>query len=304
MGNNLGQSVNFGLHTSSDSIGSHFHQGISGHRASVSSYWEQPLLDNHSHSHSHNQNQGHSHGHNQSSTMTQSISHNANSSDIVAQNSSSSSNNTIIMDTSMHAKSSGYNTTLDSENDMSADAFRLELQLKETQIESLELEIKKLKGIFNQGLTFKQQEEQKLKKSKALTYDSEVQIPASLEIIFCKLSDSLKRKDQELQETKRRLEGIITAVALNPSNSVTKFGRYDEEALAHKMVTRLETLMKENEEMAKMLSYGRSKETTIELELLRKENQELKDRLRWMEHRKTAGPAVVSTANTITTDST
>ncbi|QEU62337.1 Mum2 [Kluyveromyces lactis] len=270
MNSSMPHGGSFSLHGNIDGMGSHYNQGLQGHlsgssthRSSMSSYWEQPLIEQHN---------------SPEIESSRGISSNAHP--------GSSSNNTVIMDRSSYAKSSGFNTTFDSETEPSSDNFKLELQLKETQIESLEIEIKKLKEIFNQGLTFKQQEEQKMKKSKAFTFDSEIQIPASLEIIFCKLSDSLKRKDQELQETKRRLEGIVTAVALNPSNSTTKFGRYDEEALAHKMVTRLETLMKENEEMAKMLSYGRVKETSIELELLRKENQELKERLKILQQEK------------------
>ncbi|CDO96213.1 unnamed protein product [Kluyveromyces dobzhanskii CBS 2104] len=270
MNSQFAHANSYGMHSNVDALGSHYNQkqqghlnGVTAHRSSIPSYWEQPLVEQHNAS---------------EIDSTKGIPSN--------NNPSSSSNNTVIMDNSVHAKSSGFNTTFDDEAEAPTDNFKLELQLKETQIESLELEIKKLKRIFNQGLTFKQQEERKLKKSKAFTYDSEVEIPASLEVIFCKLSDSLKRKDQELQETKRRLEGIVTAVALNPSNSTTKFGRYDEEALAHKMVTRLENLMKENEEMAKMLSYGRFKETSIELELLRKENQELKERIKFFQQRK------------------
>lgn len=72
------------------------------------------------------------------------------------------------------------------------------------------------------------------------------------------------------------LESILTALALNPTNSMTKFGRYDPEALAHKMVVRLENLTKENKEMSKMLAYGRSKEAQIELQMMRNENEELK----------------------------
>lgn len=183
-------------------------------------------------------------------------------------------------------KSSDFNTTFGSSaghrgND-NLGSLKLELQLKETQIESLENEIQKLKVVFNQGLTFKQQE-QKQKQQMHTSLDSNVQIPISLETIFSKLSASLQRKDEELEETKKRLESIITAIALNPSNSVTKFGRYDEETLAHKMVVRLEMLTKENQEMAKMLGYGRSKETHIELELLKKENQQLKEKIEQLE---------------------
>lgn len=198
-------------------------------------------------------------------------------------NPTSSPNNTLLLDASMQTKSSGFNTTFESDAGTNTDNLKLELQLKETQIESLESEIKKLKSVFNQGLTFKQQEEQKQRKNRTSVVDTEIDIPVTLEVIFMKLSDSLKKKDKELQETKQRLESVITALALNPTNTTTKFGRYDEEALAHKMVIRLESLTNENQEMARMLSYGRVKERLIEFEIIRKENEELRERIKILE---------------------
>lgn len=211
---------------------------------------------------------------------------------VVAANGSTAGTLTTasIMDGHTNKSSSGLNTTLattsssqqSSPSQGNSDTIallRLDLQLKETQIESLEDEITKLKGIFNQGLTFKQQEQQMQKRKlrqQTLELDHiPVELPANLEIIFNKLATSLKRKDEELEGTKKCLESIMTAIALNPTNSATRFGRYDEEALAHKMVVRLEMLSRENQEMAKLLSYGRSKETHIELELLKKVNYSL-----------------------------
>ncbi|SCU78503.1 LANO_0A03180g1_1 [Lachancea nothofagi CBS 11611] len=185
---------------------------------------------------------------------------------------------TSIMDSTMNTTKSDYNTTFgSSEHQENLESLQLELQLKETQIESLETEIQNLKLIFNQGLSSKHEYDNRTPSAPAT--DSTVDMPATLELIFHKLSRSLASKDKDLNETKRRLESLVTAVALNPSNSVTKLGRYDEEALAHKMVVRLETLTKENQDMAKMLGYGRSKEIHIEMELLKKENQDLKRKL-------------------------
>ena len=59
--------------------------------------------------------------------------------------------------------------------------------------------------------------------------------------------------------------------------------RYDAESIAHKMVVRLENLTNENKEMAKMLAYGRSKETQIELQLAKKENLELREKIASLE---------------------
>lgn len=185
-----------------------------------------------------------------------------------------------IMDSANTTRISDCNTSLESATSTfpNNETLRLELQLKETQIESLETEIQKLKTAFNQGLMYKQGSFQNERISTEV--DQTLEIPASIETVFSKLSSSLQRKTKELDETNARLESIITAVALNPSNTITKFGRYDEEELAHKTITRLEMLTKENREMAKMLGYGRSKEAQIELELLRKENEELKEKIR------------------------
>ncbi|SCV03846.1 LAME_0H13696g1_1 [Lachancea meyersii CBS 8951] len=193
-----------------------------------------------------------------------------------------------IMDTSLNVKNSDYNTTYGStDNHENYESLQLELQLKETQIESLESEIQSLKQVFNQGLLLKQKHDSRAPSDPQTGVF--VEIPSSLEAIFHKLSQSLASKDKELEETKLRLESLVTAIALNPTNSVTKLGRYDEEALAHKMVVRLENLTKENQDMARMLGYGRSKEVHIEMELLRKENQELKRKMQQIERKAVKG---------------
>lgn len=155
-------------------------------------------------------------------------------------------------------------------------SLNLRLQVKETQNESLESEIQKLKKTFNEALNFKQSEH-KFEKQNSHAGSTPIEVPTSVEQVFKKLSSSLEKKDKELEETKQTLESVLTALALNPTNSITKYGRYDAEALAHKMVVRLETLTKENQEMAKMLAYGRAKEVQIELQLARMENRELRD---------------------------
>ncbi|EHN03725.1 Mum2p [Saccharomyces cerevisiae x Saccharomyces kudriavzevii VIN7] len=161
------------------------------------------------------------------------------------------------------------------------ETMEVKLQIKETQIESLENEIQKLKKIFNEGLNYKQNE-YKYERENSHIPQTFV-LPASLEVIFRKLSSSLRAKEKELAEVKENLESILTALALNPTNSVTKYGRYDAESIAHKMVVRLENLTNENREMAKMLAYGRSKETQIELQLAKKENLELREKIASLE---------------------
>ncbi|CAR28321.1 hypothetical protein ZYGR_0R00550 [Zygosaccharomyces rouxii] len=155
------------------------------------------------------------------------------------------------------------------------ESLKLKLQFKETQNESLEHEVQMLKSIFNQGLDHKQSEFKNERQNPHVPPLS-LEIPDSVEDMFKKMSKSLQKKDEELIAANQTLESILTALALNPTNSMTKYGRYDPEALAHKTVVRIETLTRENQEMSKMLAYGRSKEAQIELQLMKKENEELK----------------------------
>lgn len=171
----------------------------------------------------------------------------------------------------------GGETTVGSKDEVIKD-LNLKLRVKEAQNESLENEIQKLKNSFNEALTFKQSGH-KFDRENSHADSALTEIPTSVEQIFKMLSSSLRKKSEELEETKQTLECILTALAVSPTNSVTKYGRYDAEALAHKMVVRLETLTKENQEMARMLAYGRAKEVQIELQLAKMENRDLRERI-------------------------
>ncbi|KAL3228948.1 Protein MUM2 [Nakaseomyces bracarensis] len=153
------------------------------------------------------------------------------------------------------------------------------LQKKDAQIETLEIEVQKLKDILNAGIEFATERQPLTDQDDHITV-KEIEVSNSLDIIFRKLSTALQNREKELEEANNNLECILTALAMNPSNSSTKFGRYDTEELAHKTVVRLETLTKENQEMAKLLSFGRAKEKQIALEILKKENKELKDQIK------------------------
>lgn len=151
------------------------------------------------------------------------------------------------------------------------------LQIKETQMESLEEEIQRFRGLLNQGINYNQTA-YKLRHDNARS-DSMIEIPKNLEQLFRRMSITLQEREDELADVRTRLESVLTALALDPSNSITKYGRYDAETIAHKTVVRIETLARENTEMAKMLAYGRAKETQIEIELLKRENYELRQQL-------------------------
>lgn len=173
------------------------------------------------------------------------------------------------------------NSTANRDHDL-VGTLKLQLQIKETQNECLENEIQKFKKIFNEGLSYKQME-YKHDHQNAHVLSDPIEIPHNLELIFRRLSETLRQRKKELEEATQSLEAVLTALALDPTNSVTRYGRYDAENISHKMVVRLETLTNENKEMAKMLAYGRSKETQIELQLVKKENAELKAKINQMQ---------------------
>jgi hypothetical protein len=145
------------------------------------------------------------------------------------------------------------------------------LKLKDSQIESLENEIRVLKESLSalssstgggaNGSTNNKQESV---------------VPVSVNEIFMKLSKSRLEVLEELSDTKLRLESLITTYTLNPSNSVTENGRYDEMEISHKILIKLETLKKENEDLLKALSFGKLKNLEMDISLVRSENSNLK----------------------------
>lgn len=122
------------------------------------------------------------------------------------------------------------------------------------------------------------------------------EIPNSINELISRLSKTNENSLNKIKDLETRLDSIVTAIMMNPmningnanslNNVSTDYGRYDEEAIAHKLVVRLETLTKENEEMGKMLSYGRSKEMQIEIKLLQRENELLNKRIKELESKK------------------
>ncbi|KAG0655019.1 hypothetical protein C6P45_003203 [Maudiozyma exigua] len=152
------------------------------------------------------------------------------------------------------------------------DQMRLEFQIKETQIETLEQEVQTLKNLLE------------AQNKTTVNSTTTTIIPNNIEEIFISLSNSLEKKEEELKESKNITESLITAITLNPTNNITKDGRYDPETIAHKLMNRLEILTNENKEMGKMLSYGRSQEMSIQMNLLTVENIELKEKIAQLEN--------------------
>ena len=220
------------------------------------------------------------------------------------------------------------------------DNYKMELKIKDSQIESLEQEIETLKKMLKlktsgtlkgenkkneldmnndatnnntntikDALDIKNMESMdnyqdsfffQLAKRNTNSLDDELymfpEIPNSINELISRLSKRNEANNAKIKDLETRLDSLLTAVMMNPmningnsnilNNVPAEHGRYDEEAIAHKLVVRLETLTKENEEMGKMLSYGRSKEYQIDIKLLKRENEILKAKIKELSQKK------------------
>lgn len=166
-------------------------------------------------------------------------------------------------------QSSSTNLTSIDQNDI--ENFKMKIQLKDIIISKLELELEKEK------------EFQKILSNSSTDNNGNFEVPKNQEQLYNKLVETIQVTKKELDDTKSRLEALITAIALNPNTSNYKNGRYDEEEIAHKVISKMQILTEENDELSKMLSYGKSKEKDIEIGLLRKQNTELREKVSKLE---------------------
>ncbi|EDO14466.1 hypothetical protein Kpol_219p2 [Vanderwaltozyma polyspora DSM 70294] len=174
--------------------------------------------------------------------------------------------------------------SMDTKKDLTSDEnpsklfMEEDLRIKEEQLNSLTKELKNQKDLFNKSLDYNQLG---FKHDKINQKDLAQEIaPDSVESLFKTLSSELQSKEEALSDLRDKFECVLTALALDTENPITKYGNNDTESIARRIVLRIENLSKENQEMAKLLSFNSSKQTQIELELVRKENVELKERLR------------------------
>lgn len=150
---------------------------------------------------------------------------------------------------------------------------RLEFQIKETQIEQLEAEVRALRSAnanassnVNTGAP-----------QVALT------IPSSVDGVFARLAAALGESEQKAREATDALEAALAAESVGgatngrtSASTGTSAGDSDVTATAHRVLTRLELLTRENRELAQMLSYGRAQQAAVQLQLLRRENAALR----------------------------
>jgi hypothetical protein len=145
--------------------------------------------------------------------------------------------------------------------------YKTKLQLKDIIISKLESELEKMKDFQNTIL--KTQNDS----------NGNFEIPKNYEDLYHKLVEKIQSTEAELNDTKIRLESLVTAISMNPNPSTYKNGRYDEEEISHKIISKLKMLTEENDELSRMVSYGKSKEKDIEIALLRKQNNDLLEKV-------------------------
>lgn len=106
--------------------------------------------------------------------------------------------------------------------------------------------------------------------------EGSIRIPTNYLQLFETLNKKYKEKNEELEQTKERLESIITAIAMNPQRSRTFNGYYDEEEISHRIISKLTVLDTENENLLKIFSSSNKSSLIVEIGLLRDENTKLK----------------------------
>lgn len=105
-------------------------------------------------------------------------------------------------------------------------------------------------------------------------------VPRNHYELFNDLSDALQRKTAELEDTKERFEALAVALAMDNQKSISLNGQFDEQELAHKIVTKLTVLQSENDNLLDMISSSSKTSVLVELRLLQNENRQLKEKLK------------------------
>lgn len=107
-----------------------------------------------------------------------------------------------------------------------------------------------------------------------------ITIPAEYSTLFKELSQQLRESKKELEDTKLKLELLVVGLAMSPQKaSMTVSGQYDEQEIAHRIVSKLQILTDENESLIKMMNFGSKSSLLVELGLLRHENKMLKEKI-------------------------
>lgn len=170
---------------------------------------------------------------------------------------------------------------------------RLEFQIKETQIEQLEAEVRALRGAGSAGGAgagasgagsglAPNNTGTGNNSSNAGVPPAPLSIPSSVDGVFARLAAALAESEARARDATAALEAALAAdsvgsVGAMSSRATTRSeSSADTEATAHRVLTRLEALSRENQELARMLAYGRAQQAAVQLQLLRRENAALR----------------------------
>ena len=163
---------------------------------------------------------------------------------------------------------------------------RLEFQIKETQIEQLEAEVRALRGAGagagGAGGLAPNNTGTGNNSSNAGVPPAPLSIPSSVDGVFARLAAALAESEARARDATAALEAALAAdsvgsVGAMSSRATTRSeSSADTEATAHRVLTRLEALSRENQELARMLAYGRAQQAAVQLQLLRRENAALR----------------------------
>lgn len=162
---------------------------------------------------------------------------------------------------------------------------RLEFQIKETQIEQLEAEVRALRGAgagASTGGLAPNNTGTGNNSSNAGVPPAPLSIPSSVDGVFARLAAALAESEARARDATAALEAALAAdsvgsVGAMSSRATTRSeSSADTEATAHRVLTRLEALSRENQELARMLAYGRAQQAAVQLQLLRRENAALR----------------------------
>lgn len=164
---------------------------------------------------------------------------------------------------------------------------RLEFQIKETQIEQLEAEVRALRGAgasasgAGSGLAPNNTGTGN-NSSNAGVPPAPLSIPSSVDGVFARLAAALAESEARARDATAALEAALAADsvgsvgAMSSRATTSSESSADTEATAHRVLTRLEALSRENQELARMLAYGRAQQAAVQLQLLRRENAALR----------------------------
>lgn len=164
---------------------------------------------------------------------------------------------------------------------------RLEFQIKETQIEQLEAEVRALRGAgagasgAGSGLAPNNTGTGN-NSSNAGVPPAPLSIPSSVDGVFARLAAALAESEARARDATAALEAALAADSVGSVGAMSSRATSrsessaDTEATAHRVLTRLEALSRENQELARMLAYGRAQQAAVQLQLLRRENAALR----------------------------